>query len=89
MGQNAPNPFGRSHGTTIHYSVAVPGAVQIRILDAAGRLVRTIEQKAEPGDNFARWDGTDQGGRPVGSGVYFYQIKAGGFSAHKKMLFLE
>lgn len=89
LGQNIPNPFTRGAGTTIRYSVPVAQDVEIRILDVAGRLIRTITQNASVGLNQASWDGADKNGRDVSSGVYFYQIRAGIFSSEKKMLLVE
>jgi hypothetical protein len=87
--QNYPNPFRGGSGTTIHYSVTKAGPVQVRVFDPAGRLVRTLVDNAERGDNFILWDGKGAGGRAAASGVYFYQIVADGFAAHKKMLLLR
>ena len=87
--QNYPNPFRGGAGTTIHYSAAKPGQVEIRIFDVAGRLVNTIADQAKFGDNFVTWDGKGNNGRSVASGVYFYQIKKGDFSDHKKMLLVN
>jgi hypothetical protein len=87
--QNYPNPFRGGAGTTIHYSVTKAGPVQVRVFDPAGRLVRTLVDNAERGDNFLLWDGTGSNGRAAASGVYFYQIVADGFAAHKKMLLLR
>jgi len=87
--QNYPNPFRGGAGTTIHYTVAKPGRVEIRIFDAAGRLVNKIVDQAKLGDNYVVWDGKGANGRRVPSGVYFYQIKKGDFSAHKKMLLVN
>jgi hypothetical protein len=87
--QNYPNPFRGGAMTTIHYSVAKSGPVEIRIFDVAGRLVNTIVDQAKLGDNFVRWDGKSNHGRSVPSGVYFYQIKTDAFSAHKKMLLVN
>jgi hypothetical protein len=87
--QNYPNPFRGGAGTTIHYSVAKGGNVEIRIFDVAGRLVSTIADQAKLGDNFVVWDGKANNGRSVASGVYFYQIKTDKFSAHKKMLLVN
>lgn len=89
LSRNVPNPFSRWRATTIHYSVAEPEHVRIGILDAAGRLVKKIETGAWPGDNLVTWDGTDQSGARVPSGVYFYEIQAGGFSAERKMLMVD
>jgi hypothetical protein len=51
--------------------------------------VNTIADQAKLGDNFVVWDGVGSNGRSVASGVYFYQIKTGAFSAHKKMLLVK
>jgi hypothetical protein len=87
--QNYPNPFRSGAGTTIHYSVSKPGAAEIRVFDVAGRLVATLTHRAKLGDNLVVWDGVGDDGRSVPSGVYFYQIKAGDFAAHKKMLLVR
>jgi flagellar hook assembly protein FlgD len=89
LSQNIPNPFSRGSETLIRYSVAEHGVVRLRILDVAGRLVRTITESAKLGDNSITWDGTNQNGRQVASGVYFYEIQAGGFSAERKMLMVD
>lgn len=65
------------------------GQVEIRIFDVAGRLVNTIVDQAALGDNFVTWDGKARSGRDVPSAVYFYQIKAGDFTSHKKMLLIH
>jgi hypothetical protein len=89
LAQNSPNPFNSGCRTTIDYSVENGGAVKLRIMDVAGRLVRTITQEAVPGENRVTWDGTDQNGNRVPGGVYFYEIEARGFTAERKMLVLE
>ena len=87
--QNAPNPFNPE--TTIRYSVASPGQVTIRIFNAAGALVRTLVDKPETtGSHSVRWNATDNSGRRLGSGVYFYEIQtAGGFRAARKLVLLK
>jgi hypothetical protein len=87
--QNYPNPFRSASGTTIHYSVAKAGKVEVRIFDVAGRLLNTVVDQAKPGENFIIWDGTASDGRSVASGVYFYQIMTDGFSAQKKMMLVN
>ncbi len=87
--QNAPNPFSRGTATEIRYSVASPCVVTMRIMDAAGRLVKTMTASAQSGDNFVTWDGTDDIGRQVASGVYFYEIRAEGFRAERKMMLVK
>jgi hypothetical protein len=87
--QNYPNPFRGGVGTRINYSVSKAGAVEIRIFDVAGRLVNTIRDQADLGDNYVTWDGRARDGRSVASGVYFYQIVTDKFSDHKKMLLVR
>lgn len=89
LSQNYPNPFNPT--TTISYAVPNPGArVQIALYDVAGRLVATLvdEQKA-PGSYFAAWNGRDQTGEPVASGVYFLRMRAGAFLETKKLVMLK
>ncbi len=87
--QNAPNPFNPE--TAIGYSVSRAGRVEIRIYNVAGALVRRLDQRAPaPGRYVARWNGTDDGGRPLSSGVYFYEIQTdGGYRASRKLLMLK
>lgn len=86
--QNFPNPF--NSFTEIRFSTAEPGYVRIAIYNARGQRVKTLlESDREPGEYLLRWDGTDDYSRPVSSGYYFYQIRAPGFTASRKMLFLK
>ena len=86
--QNFPNPFNGT--TTIAYSVSRKGVVDIRLYDAAGRLVDIIEHRErEPGQYQVLWRGTDRSGNPVTSGIYFCRIKAGGFSKSIKINYVR
>ena len=86
--QNAPNPFNPE--TTIKYSVGTSGPVTIRIFNAAGALVRTlVDQPHTPGAYTVRWNGQDDAGRRLGSGVYFYEIQAAGFHDSRKLVLLK
>ena len=69
-----PNPF--SSETEVLYEIpAEAGAVVLSVYDARGRLVRTIVSgNRAPGTYHAGWDGKDETGRPVASGVYFYRL---------------
>lgn len=68
-----PNPT--SGATTLSFSLARAGEVSLAIYDASGRRVRSLlSGPREPGRYAARWDGRDESGRPVGSGVYFYKL---------------
>jgi hypothetical protein len=89
LSQNMPNPFNSVSGTRIHFTVAVPAAAEVRIFDVRGRLIRRMVTKAELGDNYVVWDGRSDDGRRMSSGVYFYQLKAGTYASHKKMLLAD
>jgi flagellar hook assembly protein FlgD len=78
-----------STGTTINFSVARACRVQLRILDVAGRLVMAWDLDVGVGKRSVRWDGRDESGHSVASGVYLYQLNAEGFSSERKMLVLE
>jgi len=87
--QNSPNPFNPS--TSIRYSVARNGArVELHVYDVAGRLVATLlDDVAEAGDHVARWNGVDDGGRPVASGIYFCRLAVDEWRASRKMVLLK
>jgi len=86
--QNYPNPFNPI--TTIQYDLPEASNVQIVIYDLLGRQVKSlVNQVEEPGYKQVIWDATNSQGLPVGAGVYFYQIKAGGYIQTRKMLLLK
>ncbi len=87
--QNYPNPFNAS--TTIKYRLGVGGRVNLSIVDLLGRIVRHLVQKKESvGEHSIIWDGRDDSGNGVGSGVYFCQLKtANGYSRTRKLLLLK
>jgi hypothetical protein len=87
---NYPNPFNPT--TTIRYSIASAGRVTLNIYNAAGQLVRTLidEEQAPVQGGFSKvWNGMNEQGEPVASGVYFYQLTAKDFSQTKKMVLLK
>ncbi|MDH3216223.1 MAG: Ig-like domain-containing protein, partial [Candidatus Krumholzibacteria bacterium] len=86
--QNLPNPFNPT--TTIGFDVARTGKVVLRIYDANGRLVRTIVNSELPqARHEIEWDGRDDGGNTVASGVYFYRLVTRDFRATKKLVLLK
>jgi hypothetical protein len=86
--QNYPNPFNPQ--TTIAYSTPKPGTARVRIYDVTGRLVRTLVDEAKPaGYHVTTWDGRDDYGTEVGSGVYFVRLEAGGHVQGRKMVFVK
>ena len=89
LGQNHPNPFNPQ--TTIPFDV--PGnstRVRLFVLDAGGRVVRTLVDENMPGGSHATiWDGRDTRGNAVSSGVYFYVLDVGGERRTRKMVLLK
>ncbi|MGH7491232.1 MAG: FlgD immunoglobulin-like domain containing protein [bacterium] len=86
--QNYPNPFNPS--TEISFQLPEVSRVVVRIFNALGQEIRRLEDKQyEPGIHSIRWDGKDDAGNAVSSGVYFYQLQAGSFSEMKKMNLLR
>jgi len=86
---NSPNPVTAS--TRIAFALtpaAVPGA-SLRVVDAAGRTVRTFAGGFVPGINTITWDGADARGHRVPAGVYFYGLDAGGQSFHRKLVLVR
>ena len=86
--QNAPNPFNPM--TTIRFDLARKGPLRLHVYDVAGRLVRTlIDDTMEPGMHQTVWNGQDDAGRQVSSGVYLYQLLAGEFRGTRKLVLLR
>jgi len=83
-----PNPFvGR---TALCYSLPRPNVVRLAVFDAAGRLVRVLENGERPaGDYSVVWDGRDSWGSRVDAGVYYCRLTAGEYSSASKMLKLD
>ena len=87
---NYPNPFNPE--TWIPYKLAKPAEVTVTIHAADGRLIRTLALGHQPAGVYqsknraAYWDGKNELGESVASGVYFYTLKAGDFTATRKML---
>ncbi len=88
--QNYPNPFNPS--TTIRYDVPVSGDVCLAVYDINGQLVRTlVKNSRDAGTYTVSWQGDDNQGRMVSSGVYFYKIvfDNSSWQAIKKMFFIK
>jgi hypothetical protein len=91
--QNYPNPFNPE--TWIPYQIREPALVVIRIYNKTGQLVRTLDLGQRAAGFYlgrtkaAYWNGLNSAGEKVASGIYFYQIKAGNFSATRRMLIVK
>jgi hypothetical protein len=88
LSQNYPNPFNPL--TKIDFSLPKTGRVVITIYNLLGQEVTTlINERLDYGYHTVTWQGTDRMGRPVGSGVYFSELKAAGNRKTRKMLLLK
>ena len=87
--QNFPNPFNPE--TTIGYELAESADVTLQIYNVVGQVVRTLmaAESQSVGRYQVRWDGMDDRGMPVSSGIYFYQISAGKFQDVRKLMLLK
>jgi len=85
---NYPNPFNPT--TAISYDLPAQSEVNLTIYDVTGREVRTLQSKELPSGRYeVQWNGVDESGNPVNTGVYFARLKAGSFSKTIKMLYLK
>jgi hypothetical protein len=96
LAQNYPNPFSQiprfagNPSTTIRFALPEAGEVSLKIYDVTGQLVQTlVDGVVEAGRHQVVWDGTNQHGVQVASGVYFYQLRAGEFKQVRKMSLLR
>jgi FlgD Ig-like domain len=86
--QNYPNPFNPQ--TTIAFSLVARGRVSLAIYDVSGRIVRTLANETRAAGAYElTWDGLDDDGQAVASGVYFYRLVAPDFTQTKKMVLLK
>ena len=92
-GQNYPNPFNPE--TWIPFQLHAPSTVYIEIYNSIGNIVRRLELGYLPTGLYHNkkrsgyWDGLDQTGKPVASGIYFYILKANGYQEGRKMVVLK
>jgi hypothetical protein len=91
LGQNYPNPF--NPVTRIEYWVpggSARSSVSLVVYDVRGARVRTLVQGTKASGRYAvDWDGRNDNGAPVSSGVYFYRMKAGSFADTRRMVLLK
>lgn len=85
---NYPNPFNPE--TTIPFSLAKTGDATLRIFNIAGQQVATlIDGKQVQGYHVVRWNGRDDAGVTLASGIYFARLDAGSFSQTRKLILLK
>ncbi len=85
---NYPNPF--NAGTVIKYSLTESMPVKLKIFNVVGEVVRMLVDEFQTGGTYTvHWDGRDESGRQIASGIYFYKISAGDFVQTKKMILMQ
>ena len=85
---NYPNPFNPQ--CTISYSIANNAPVELNIYNARGQHVRTLVNKdMEAGAHQVIWNGTDDDGNGIASGIYYYKMNSGKFTSSKKMVLMK
>ena len=88
LAQNYPNPFNPT--TTIEYRLATAGNISLKIFNIAGQEVRTLVNAAQTAGRYSvNWDGRDNRGMPVASGVYFYRLETQAAVQSRKMLLIR
>jgi len=86
--QNYPNPFNPT--TSIAYSLAKPGHVKISVYNIVGqKILDLVNGKVAAGTHKAIWNGTDQSGRALSSGIYFCRMETGSHIAMRKMTLVK
>ncbi len=86
--QNYPNPF--NPVTTIRFDVPEESHIRLMIYNVLGQQVATpVNGTMKPGYKSIRWNGTDQFGKPLPSGMYIYQIQSASFNAVKKLVLMK
>jgi hypothetical protein len=88
LGQNYPNPFNPE--TTISYEMLQNGEVTINVYNLKGQKVKTLVNDTKAaGEHTVVWNGKDDSGNNVSSGVYFYKMQAGRYTSTKKMILMK
>ncbi len=86
--QNYPNPFNPS--TSIQYNLPKQARVKLTVYNSLGQRIKTlVNGEQQPGLRNVVWNGTDNAGRTVASGIYLYRLEAGDFRQTRKMMLLK
>jgi hypothetical protein len=88
MSQNYPNPFNPT--TSIEFSIPNNNKVELAIYNLKGQVVKTlVSRNLEAGEHIVNWNGKDNAGHQVSSGVYFYKLRTTNSTITKKMLLMK
>ncbi|NLH93363.1 MAG: T9SS type A sorting domain-containing protein [Candidatus Cloacimonetes bacterium] len=86
--QNYPNPFNPS--TTLSFSLAQSGQARLAVYNTKGQLIRTlVDSELSGGKHSVVWNGLDEAGKSVSSGVYLYKLETAGASQTRRMLLMK
>jgi hypothetical protein len=86
--QNQPNPFNSI--TWINYTLPEQSNITLNIYNVNGSLVRTLQNGPQPAGKYSvKWNGLNNAGSPVSSGIYFYRLETEGFTGTRKMFILK
>jgi hypothetical protein len=87
--QNHPNPFNPS--TEISFVLPQSAHCTIEVFNISGRKIKTLLNEPVAGEELTSvlWQGDDAQGKPVASGIYFYKMRAGKYTATKKMILMK
>ena len=88
LAQNHPNPF--NPRTSIEFGLPSASHVQLVVFDTLGRRVRTLVDAHRPaGNHSVLWDGRDQRGARVATGIYLYRLRGAGSEITKRMILMK
>jgi flagellar hook assembly protein FlgD len=84
----SPNPF--TPATSLKFGLVRSGRISVQVFDAGGRMVRSLFSGRKAAGNYAlTWDGRDEAGRSVGSGVYHFQLIVNGKRTIKRAVLVR
>jgi len=88
LSQNYPNPFNPT--TSISFNLPTSGHVELTVFNILGQQVATlVNGSLTAGQHEATWNGSDDSGDAVGSGIYFYRLVASNVTETKKMVLMK
>ncbi|MFC1475824.1 T9SS type A sorting domain-containing protein [Candidatus Zixiibacteriota bacterium] len=88
LAQNYPNPFNAS--TVVEFALPRPTQVSLEVFNILGRRVAVlVDEERGAGRHLISWDGKDNNGKSMASGLYFYRLRAGSYSQTKRMVLLK
>lgn len=88
LGQNYPNPF--NPATHINYSIPRTAEVELAVYTTLGQRIKTlVSRQQEAGSHTITWNGTDESGSRMASGVYIYRLNAGAYTQTRKMIMMK